>query len=272
MHAASRDALEQSRSVLQSTLSANPAGGATGAKVGAELFRVVDILEENRSLRVAVADSSAPVEAREDLARSVFGWKIDESSLEVVLAAVAQSWSTPRDLREGLVTLGREALLLSAREQGQLDAVEDELFRLGRVVAGDPEFEQALSDRTTTADDKRALLGQVLYGKVTAVTEALASQAVARPESMPADDLDALSRQAAELQGQSVAVVTSAAELSDEQQSTLESKLASIYGREMTVHVQVDPAVLGGMVIRVGDEVIDGSVAGRLDAVRRTLP
>ena len=190
----------------------------------------------------------------------------------VVLAAVAQSWSTPRDLREGLVTLGREALLLSAREQGQLDAVEDELFRLGRVVAGDPEFEQALSDRTTTADDKRALLGQVLYGKVTAVTEALASQAVARPESMPADDLDALSRQAAELQGQSVAVVTSAAELSDEQQSTLESKLASIYGREMTVHVQVDPAVLGGMVIRVGDEVIDGSVAGRLDAVRRTLP
>jgi F-type H+-transporting ATPase subunit delta len=272
MHAASRDALEQSRSVLQSTLSANPAGGATGAKVGAELFRVVDILEENRSLRVAVADSSAPVEAREDLARSVFGWKIDESSLEVVLAAVAQSWSTPRDLREGLVTLGREALLLSAREQGQLDAVEDELFRLGRVVAGDPEFEQALSDRTTTADDKRALLGQVLYGKVTAVTEALASQAVARPESMPADDLDALSRQAAELQGQSVAVVTSAAELSDEQQSTLESKLASIYGREMTVHVQVNPAVLGGMVIRVGDEVIDGSVAGRLDAVRRTLP
>lgn len=272
MHAASRDALEQSRSVLQSTLSANPAGGATGAKVGAELFRVVDILEENRSLRVAVADSAAPVEAREDLTRSVFGWKVDESTLAVVLAAVAQSWSTPRDLREGLVTLGREALLLSAREQGQLGTVEDELFRLGRIVAGDPQFEAALSDRTTTADAKRALLGQVLYGKVTAVTEALASQAVARPEGMPADDLDALSRQAAELQGQSVAVVTSAAELSAEQQSALESKLATIYGREMTVHVQVDPDVIGGMVIRVGDEIIDGSVAGRLDAVRRALP
>ena len=272
MHAASRDALEQSRSVLQSTLSANPAGGATGAKVGGELFQVVDLLEENRSLRVAVADSSAPVEAREDLARSVFGWKIDESTLAVVLAAVARSWSTPRDLREGLVTLGREALLLSAREQGQLGAVEDELFRLGRVVSGDPEFERALSDRTATAEAKRGLLGQVLYGKVTAVTEALASQAVTRPSGMPADDLDALSRQAADLQGQTVAVVTSASELSAEQQSTLEAKLASIYGREMTVHVQVDPAVLGGMVIRVGDEVIDGSVSGRLDAVRRALP
>lgn len=181
MHAASRDALEQSRSVLQSTLSANPAGGATGATVGAELFRVVDLFEGERALRVAVADSSAPVEARQDLARSVLGWKIDEATLSVVLAAVASSWSTPRDLRESLVVLGREALLLSAREQGQLGVVEDELFRLGRIVAGDPQFEQALSDRSTTADDKRALLGQVLYGKVTAVTEALASQAVTRP-------------------------------------------------------------------------------------------
>ncbi len=272
MHAASRDALEQSRSVLQSTLSANPAGGATGATVGAELFRVVDLFEGERALRVAVADSSAPVEARQDLARSVLGWKIDEATLSVVLAAVASSWSTPRDLRESLVVLGREALLLSAREQGQLGVVEDELFRLGRIVAGDPQFEQALSDRSTTADDKRALLGQVLYGKVTAVTEALASQAVPRPQGMPADDIDALSRLAAELQGRSVAVVTSATELSEGQQETLSRTLAGIYGREMAVHVEVDPAVLGGMVIHVGDEVIDGSLAGRLSAVRRALP
>ena len=272
MHAASRDALEQSRSVLQSTLSANPAGGATGATVGAELFRVVDLFEGERALRVAVADSSAPVEARQDLARSVLGWKIDEATLSVVLAAVASSWSTPRDLRESLVVLGREALLLSAREQGQLGVVEDELFRLGRIVAGDPQFEQALPDRSPTADDKRALLGQVLYGKVTAVTEALASQAVTRPQGMPADDIDALSRLAAELQGRSVAVVTSATELSEGQQETLSRTLAGIYGREMAVHVEVDPAVLGGMVIHVGDEVIDGSLAGRLSAVRRALP
>jgi F-type H+-transporting ATPase subunit delta len=170
------------------------------------------------------------------------------------------------------VALGREALLLSAKEQGQLGTVEDELFRLGRIVAGDAAFEQALSDRTATAESKRALLGQVLYGKVTAVTEALASQAVARPEGMPADDIDALSRMAAEIEGQSVAVVTAASDLSQEQQETLSRKLAGIYGREMTVHVEVDPAVLGGMVIRVGDEVIDGSVAGRLSAVRRALP
>lgn len=271
MHAASRDALERSRSVLQSTVSGDT-GGATAAKVGSELFQVVDLLEGDRALRVAVADSSAPVEAREDLARAVFGWKIDQSTLTVVLAAVGSSWSTPRDLREGLVDLGRESLLSSARQQDQLEKVEDELFRLGRIVAGDPRFEQALSDPTTSGDTKRALLGQVLYGKVTAVTEALASQAVARPRGKPADDIDALSTRAARLQGREVAVVTSASELTGAQQSALSEKLASIYGREMAVHTQTDPAVVGGVVIRVGDEVIDGSISGRLDGIKRVLP
>ena len=272
MHAASRDALEQSRSTLQSSLSTDPAGGATGAKVGSELFQVVDVLEGERALRVAIADSSAPVEARQDLVRSVFGWKIDDTTLSVVLAAVAQSWSNPRDLRDGLVSLGREALLLSAREQGQLATVEDELFRLGRIVAGDPVFEQALSDRNATGEAKRALLAQVLYGKVTAVTEALASQAVARPDGMPADMFDALSVRAAELEGRSVALVTSATALDDRQLGALTERLTAIYGRQMAVHMQVDPELLGGMVIRVGDEVIDGSVAGRVSAMRRSLP
>src|SRR5699024_9472233 len=141
-----------------------PAGGATGATVGQELFRVVDVLEDNRSLRVAVADTSATVEARQDLVRGVFGWKIDQTTLDLLLAAVSSDWSNPRELREGLIILGREALLRSADEQGQLQTVEDELFRLSRIVAGDPEFEQALGDRTADTAAKRALLAQVLYG------------------------------------------------------------------------------------------------------------
>lgn len=271
MHAASRDALEQSRSSLQSTLSTDN-GGAQGAKVGSELFQVVDILEANRPLRVSVADQAASVEARQDLTRSVFGWKIDDATLSVLLAAVAQSWSTPRDLREGLVSLGREALLRSAEAQGQLQTVEDELFRLGRIVVGEPELERHLGDRTTTPEAKRALLGQLLYGKVTAVTEALASQAVARPDGMPADDIDAISTQAAELRGATVAVVTSASNLSAEQEAVLQEKLTSIYGRDMTVHSEVDADLLGGVVIRVGHEIIDGSVSGRISAARKAMP
>lgn len=271
MQAASRDALEQSRTSLESTLAADPAGGATGAKVGAELFEVVDVLEENRQLRVAVADTAATAEARQDLVRGVFGWKIAQPTLDVVLAAVSRDWSTPRELREGLVLLGREALMRSAETQGQLQTVEDELFRLGRIVAGDPEFEQKLSDRTAPAEARRALLAQVLYGKVTAVTEALASQTIARPVGMPADDLNALSRQAAELRGRSVAMVTSAEALTETQSDQLRDRLTALYGREIAIHNEVDPALMGGVVVRVGDEIIDGSVAGRLAAMRRSL-
>lgn len=271
MHAASRDALDQTRSALQSALAADPAGGATGAKVGQELFQVVDVLEDNRTLRVAVADTSASVEAREDLIRGVFGWKVDQTTLDLLLAAVGQNWSNPRELRQGLVLLGREALMRSAEEQGQLQAVEDELFRLGRIIAGDPEFEQVLADKNAESDAKRALLAQVLYGKVTAVTEALASQAVARSVGMPADDIMEISRQAAELRGRAVAVVTSAEPLSEQQADDLRGRLTSLYGREIAVHNDVDPTLLGGVVVRVGDEIIDGSVAGRLDAMRRTL-
>ena len=88
---------------------------------------------------------------------------------------------------------------------------------------------------------------------------------------MPADDFMEISRQAAELRGRAVAVVTSAEPLTEQQTDDLRGRLASIYGRELAIHNDVDPALLGGAVVRVGDEIIDGSVAGRLDALRRTL-
>ena len=272
MHAASRDALAKCREKLQGTLGAKSDGGATGAKLGGELFQVAEVLEGDRALRVAVADSSAPASTRQELARSVFGWKIDDSTLDVLLDAVGQTWSSPRDLRDSLVDLSRLSLLASAAAQGQLPAVEDELFRLGRIIAGNPELEQALADRQAPTKAKRALLGELVYGKVLAVTEALASQVIARPENRPADDLDALSQMAAELQGTAVADVTSANELSSEQVESLKARLGKIYGRSMTVHMSIDPKIMGGLVIRVGDEVIDGSVSGRLSAMRRNIP
>ena len=264
MHAASREALDTTRDALKSALAANPAGGATGAKVGQEMFQVVEVLEDNRSLRVAVADTSATVEARQDLVRGVFGWKIDQTTLDLLLAAVSSDWSNPRELREGLIILGREALLRSADEQGQLQTVEDELFRLSRIVAGDPEFEQALGDRTADTAAKRALLAQVLYGKVTAVTEALSSQALARPAGMPADDFMEISRQAAELRGRTVAVVTSAEALWAAARSR---RLQSVYGRGSRCG-DIDPADGRWSFVWVTGCRRRG---GRLDALRRNL-
>ncbi|QNG18271.1 F0F1 ATP synthase subunit delta [Rhodococcus triatomae] len=274
MYAASREALTQTRAALSSALDTVSPGAATAAaaQTGADLFSVVDTLDGARGLKAALSDSSAPEAARSGLAEQVFGGKVSSETLAVVKAAVTSDWSAPRDLLDSLVLLGRESLLKAAADQDQLDTVEDELFRLGRIVAGNPELEQALSDRTTEPRRKRELLTSVLYGKVTAVTEALVVQAVGRLRgTAPADVFDTLSNIAAAQRENLVAKVTSVSALSQAQSDRLATTLTRLYGKPVTVHVEVDPELLGGLVVRVGDEVIDGSAAGRLAALRKSF-
>lgn len=268
MHAASREALANATLNLDNTLSGIDNAVVVAAQTGTEIFDIVDVLDGDRGLRVAVAEASAPAEQRSGLVKEVFGGKVSAVTLALLTDAAAQVWSTPREMRQGLVALGRRALLRSAEQQGQLAQVEDELFRLSRILEGQTQLTQLLSDKTTTAAAKRQLLASVLYGKVSAVTEALALQVVGRPDSNLIDDIANLSALAAELQGKTVAHVIAAVALSTPQEQALAAKLGRIYGREMSIHSEVDTSLLGGVVIRVGDEVIDGSTAGKLERLR----
>ena len=274
MYATSREALARTRSVANDALGSASAGDATAAaaQTGSELFAVVETLDGQRTLRTALADASVSGERRSELAGNLFDGKVSEITEKIVKSAVSDSWSKPSDLLNSLVELGREALLRAAADQDQLDTVEDELFRLGRIVAANPQLEQAMSDLGKPVQAKRELLGRLLYGKVTAVTEALAIQAVSRlRRSAPADALDELAGLAASVRDRAVAHVRSAAPLSDRQLEKLTATLTRTYGKPVTVHIEVDTELLSGLVVRVGDEVIDGSGAGRLAALRKTL-
>ncbi|MDG3017043.1 F0F1 ATP synthase subunit delta [Speluncibacter jeojiensis] len=273
MYAASREALGHVRAALDTALAAAPAGGATAvaATVGSELFSVVETLDGERSLRGLLADASTDPQARRQLATRLLEGKVTAETLATVVDAVGQQWSQPSDLADALELLGRESLLRAAADQQQLDTVEDELFRLGRIVAGDTELEKVLSDRTAAVGRKQQLLAKLLYGKVTAITESLATQAIGRLRGTPAGTFDQLSNLAAAQREQTVAHVRSAQALTGEQFTKLTDTLTRIYGRPVTVHVEVDRDLLGGLVIRIGDEVIDGSATGRLAAVRKAL-
>lgn len=274
MYATSREALARTRSVANDALGAAPAGEATAAaaQTGAELFAVVETLDGQRTLRTALADSSVSAERRSALVAELFAGQVSEITAKILKSAVSESWSKASDLLNSLVDLGRESLLRAAADQDQLDTVEDELFRLGRIVAANPQLEQALSDLGKPVQAKRELLGRLLYGKVTAVTEALAIQTVSRlRKSAPADALDELAGLAAQVRDRAVAHVRSAAPLSDSQLEKLTATLTRTYGKPVTVHVEVDTQLLSGLVVRIGDEVIDGSGAGRLAALRKTL-
>ena len=238
MKAASREAQEQVQGQLEELIRNSDDSVAAAAQIGTELFLVVDQLDRERALRVAVADQSLDASQREGIMNDVFGTKVAEPTKQVLATAAKSEWSNPRELREGLVNLGRRALLMGAKEQGQLEQVENELFGLSVLLENEKQLTQLLSDRTATADKKRGLLASVIYGKVTMFTEALALQVIGRPESNPIDDLAGVATQVAQLRGKTAARVTSAEELSDSQRETLAGKLEQIYGRELSlIHI-----------------------------------
>jgi F-type H+-transporting ATPase subunit delta len=279
-HAASRDALAASEQKLLDVVggAAKPAGrgkaaaGPSARELGAELFSVVRLLDQEPGLRRTLGDSSAEPSRRADLLTRLLSGKVSDQALQVLVAAVGDRWSTPRELVDGLDELGRTALLVHAERENRLDAVEDELFRFGRIVAADSELERALTDRTAPADAKRSLLQTLLGDKVDAVTVELVEQLVTTPRGRSViSGLDELAAAAAQRRERSVAYVVAPVPLTEQQEERLADTLTRIYSRPIALHVEVDPDVQGGLVIKVGDEVIDGSVTGRLDELRRRL-
>jgi F-type H+-transporting ATPase subunit delta len=277
-HAASREALAATEQKLLEVLgSAKPAGrgkaaGPSAEAVGAELSSVVRLLDGQVSLRRALGDSSAEESRRADLLTGLLSGKVSDRALEVLTAAVRARWSTPRELVDGIDELGRTALLVHAERQGRLDAVEDELFRFGRIVAADGQLEQALADRVTPLDSKLALVRELIGDKADAVTVALVEQLVAVPRGRSVvSGLSELAEEAAKRRERSVATVVAPGPLSEAQLERLAATLQRIYSRPIALHVEIDPSIQGGLVVKVGDEVIDGSATGRIDELRRRL-
>lgn len=270
MHAASRESLAQVSEFVDEQVKGDNAL-VVAMTTGIDLYDVVGALDEDRSLRFALVDPTLDTHAREGIVASVFGGKIAESALAVVKKATALTWSNTRDLRTGLITVARRAIMRAAESGGQLEQVETELFGLSRLLEGEAELTAALTDTRKDSSARRGLLADVLYGKVSPFGEALALQVIGRPDNNPIDDLAAVSAQAANLRGLDVAHVVSAVELNEGQRAALADKLERIYGRPMSIHTEVDPSLLGGMSIRVGDEVIDGTTRNRLNRARTAL-
>lgn len=242
-------------------------------RLGDELFAVTRLLTEQTGLRRLLADPTAPRAARTDLVGRLLGEQLERPTLEVVEAAVAARWSRPVDLVDGLEALARNATLGAAEKAGQLDEVEDELFRFGRILDRESELAGLLVDSGTPADGRVGLLDRLLDGKVSAVTATLLRQTVRLPRGRHLDTVaEELAELAAARRQRSIARVTTPVGLTPEQEDRLRTSLGRIYGRPMSLQVELDESLLGGLLVRVGDEVIDGSVAGRLQAARRHLP
>ncbi|MFD7965989.1 F0F1 ATP synthase subunit delta [Streptomyces zaomyceticus] len=269
MNGASREALASARESLDA-LTDNTSVDAT--KLADELAAVTALLHREVSLRRVLTDPAQSGEAKAELAQRLLSGQVGGETADLVSGMVRSRWSRSRDLVDAAEELANIADLTAAQKAGTLDGVEDELFRFGRIVSSSPELRSALTDKAATATAKGELLRSLLGGKAHATTERLVGRLVTQPRGRSLEaGLESLSKLAAARRNRMVAVVTSAVPLSDQQKQRLGAVLAKLYGRDMHLNLDVDPSVLGGITVQVGDEVINGSIAERLEEATRRL-
>jgi F-type H+-transporting ATPase subunit delta len=267
MHGSSAESLAR----LTDQVVAAVEGGADGVDLGTGLFAASGVVADQPSLRRALTDPSAEVAARRGLAEAVFGPHVGAAAVAVVAAAAEQRWGVSGDLVVALEQLGVIAVVKAADREGEGDRVEAELFAFGRTVVEHPELRSALSDPARSAADKKALVGSLLAGKAHAGTVLLAGQSVAGTHLTVTNAIDSYVALAARARNRLVALVRVAQPLAEDEEKRLAAALSAQYDRAVHLNIVVDPSILGGVLVSVGDEVVDGTVSSRLDDAARRL-
>src|SRR5262249_3467243 len=187
-----------------------------------------------------------------------------------------ERWSANSDLVDAIEHISRQALLEVAEREDRVDEVEDQLFRFSRILDAQPRLAILLGDYGAPAEGRIGLLRKVLEsasGRVNPIPLSLLPQPVELLRGEPAEvAVKFLAEVAVARRGEIVAQVSAAAELSDAQRTRLTEVLSRIYGHPVTVQLQIDAELLGGLLIAVADEVIDGTLAAPLAAGQSQLP
>jgi F-type H+-transporting ATPase subunit delta len=237
-----------------------------------EILSFATLLSREPRLRRALSDPSRSPDDRAELVTGLVQGKLGDRAISLLGTLARGRWSAPSELLDAAERLGVDALLVSAERSGDLAEVEDELFRFGQIVAGDTQLAAAVGDSAGPPARRTELVRQLLGGKAKPVTVRLAEQAVhgfgGRAFS---NGLTRLVELAAERREAEIAYVTVAEPLTEAEEGRLSASLAAKYGRQVSLKITVDPAVLGGLSVRVGSDLYDGTVARRLSTVRNAL-
>jgi F-type H+-transporting ATPase subunit delta len=271
MQGASRTALAAATERYEERVASLP-DGAGSAEVSDGLYAAAALLDREPSLRRALTDPASTPGTRRQLVERLLGGQLPPLPVQVLQDVVEQAWATPTDLRDAVEQLAAIAALRAAEGSGELDDVEDELFRFARLLEREPALRAALTDPGLPAERKTALVRDLLGGKARDTTVRLVEVSVNRRRTRSLEDaLEDLSELAARRRERYVAHVRAAVPLDRTQEQRLRSALARIYGREVELQMDVDPSVVGGVQVRIGDEVLDGTVTRRLESARRGL-
>jgi len=238
-------------------------------KLGEELFGVAALLRGEPALRRIVTDASVEPEAKAALVGDVFGGALNDTTLKLVRSAVQRRWTASNDLADVIEELGVLAAVRSAGNDG--NKISDELFEVRRVVDQTPGLRTALSDPSRSAEDKGGLLRSLFGAKLLPATMLLVEQAATGTHGAIDQALEDFQHSAVQAIGEKLATVHAAQELSDDARRRLAVALGAHYDTAIHLLVAVDPEIVGGVRVEIGDDVIDGTVASKLEDAQRRL-
>ena len=263
-----------SMAALQESLTArfDSATMAEFDEAGKGLLSIVDVLDSERALRSTLSDSSISREAKARLVEQLFSGKVSPLAIEVFMQIVTSRWSSEADMIDATEEAGATLILMGAEKAGHIDQVEEELFRFGRAIHANASLQMALTDPASPPAGKSGLARSLLEGKASPETVLLVAHVAGSLRGRPIQDaLERLSELAAARRGREIAEVISAIELTPEQEQRLKEALTKLHGRQVELNIAIDPTVIGGIEVRIGDEVIDGTAATKLEQARRRL-
>lgn len=265
----SRQSLVVARAKLDAAVKG--ASAASASELSSHLFFAAEVLAKNTSVRRAFSDPSRDENSKAGLVKDLFASKISQSATELLTAVAGLRWSAAGDLVHVVEQLAIEAEATAANLNGELDRLESEFFATSRVVADNFELRKALVG-SGTADAKVALIAEVLAKSASASTinlaKALVSSLRGRSiESAFADFLFGIANRRNRL----IALVRVAADLTDAQKSRLAAAIEKQVGQPISINIQVDPSLVGGVSVKFADEIIDGSISNRLAGAGRAL-
>lgn len=266
----------------------------------ATLARFGDVLRENDDLSKTLTDDALPLPVRIGIVSDVLSSSVSAARQLVVFVVRADH---PSELSNDVAWLVFRAVHEPGRRSGQgdpdsavghtgvnerlhgfalarfehvadqqvVDDVEDQLFRVSRMLEAHRQLNDTLTDLDLPAELREGVVTDLLSGKAEPVTVDLVRYAVRQNRGQLVTHLDWLAERVAEERGRRNALVSTAVELSPEQADRLQQALGSITGRRVSLQVDVEPDLLGGLRVVVGDTVLDGTVRTRLQQVGRVL-